>query len=249
MKKIFFLALGLVGILTTSQVKIIAHRGFWKTKKPTSENSIQSLKNAQKLGVYGSEFDVRMTKDKVLVINHDEKINDLEIYKSRYRKLKNILLSNGETLPLLEDYLEQGRQNPAIKMILEIKPAESPKKEDEIVKKTLDLVEQHQMNNQVIFISFSLNICKTIKKTNPKLHVQYLNGDLSPKEIKTIGLDGIDYEYEVFLKNPTWISEAKKLNLVTNTWTINDIKLFKNLKDLGIEFVTTDTPDVFMQNP
>ncbi|MFW2135430.1 glycerophosphodiester phosphodiesterase family protein [Chryseobacterium sp. TY4] len=50
------------------KTQIIAHRGFWKTIPETSENSVQSLKNGQKFHVYGSEFDVQMTKDVKLIV-------------------------------------------------------------------------------------------------------------------------------------------------------------------------------------
>jgi glycerophosphoryl diester phosphodiesterase len=45
-----------------AQTQIIAHRGYWQTQPPTTENSLKSLENAQNLKIYGSEFDVRMTK-------------------------------------------------------------------------------------------------------------------------------------------------------------------------------------------
>ncbi|GEM_PF-3337737 len=36
------------------KTQIIADRGFWKTNPDTAENSIQALKNAHELQVYGS---------------------------------------------------------------------------------------------------------------------------------------------------------------------------------------------------
>lgn len=56
------------------------------------------------------------------------------------------------------------------------------------------------MENQTQYISFSLFICKELKRLDPKAKVQYLKGDLSPKEIKDLGIDGIDYHYSVFEK-------------------------------------------------
>jgi glycerophosphoryl diester phosphodiesterase len=88
-----------------------------------------------------------------------------------------------------------------------------------------------------------LNICKEIKKLEPKFKVQYLKGELSPQQIKDEGLDGIDYHYSVFQKNPTWISEAKALGLITNAWTVNDVAVSDELKKQGIGFITTNIPD------
>ena len=49
---------------------VIAHRGAWK-KNGLPQNSIASLRQAIALEWGGSEFDVRMTADDSLIINHD----------------------------------------------------------------------------------------------------------------------------------------------------------------------------------
>ena len=245
MKKIIIALLIMMFTIMSAQTQIIAHRGFWKTNSITVENSIQSLKNAQELKIYGSEFDVRMTKDGVLVVNHDEHINKLEISETLFKDLKKQKLSNGEKLPTLEKYLKQGKKSKQVKLIVEIKPAKTPELEDEMVIKTLKIIRDKNLENQCEFISFSLHLCKEIKKQNPKAIVQYLAGDLSPSDIKNAGIDGLDYHYSVFLdKHPGWISEAKKLGLITNVWTVNDEVIFKKLADLGVGFVTTNVPDV-----
>lgn len=246
MKKSIIAIFIMMFTIMTAQTQIIAHRGFWKTNPITAENSIQSLKNAQELKIYGSEFDVRMTKDGVLVINHDEHINKLEISETLFKDLKKQKLSNGEKLPTLEEYLKQGKKSKQVKLIVEIKPAKTPELEDEMVAKTLKIIRDKNLENQCEFISFSLHLCKEIKKQNPKAIVQYLAGDLSPSDIKNAGIDGLDYHYSVFLdKHPGWISEAKKLGLITNVWTVNDEVIFKKLADLGVGFVTTNVPDAF----
>lgn len=51
--------------------QVIAHRGYWKTEG-SAQNSISSLKNTYRIGVYGSEFDVHITRDGVVVVFHDD---------------------------------------------------------------------------------------------------------------------------------------------------------------------------------
>lgn len=240
-----------LAVLTTAcmnaQTQIIAHRGYFQTNPPTTENSIKALKNAQKLKIYGAEFDVRMTKDGVLVINHDEHHGKMIIEETDFEDLEKVRLSNGEKFPTLESYLKQGKKDKSLKLIIEIKPIKSKLKENEIVAKTIKMVKDMKLDSQSEFISFSLNICKEIKNTEPRFKVQYLNGELSPEEIKAEGLDGLDYHFSVFQKNPTWISEAKALGLITNSWTVNDIKIYEELKSQGIGFVTTNFPDQFQK--
>lgn len=246
MKKIILGLLFFNTMIMNAQTQIIAHRGFWKTNPETTENSITALKNAQRLGVYGSEFDVRMTKDGFLVVNHDEHHGNMEISETNFDDLNSIRLENGENLPKLEDYLKQGLKNKKVKLIVEIKPAKTKELEDEIVAKSLKIIKDLKLEKQCEFISFSLNICKEIKHKEPKFIVQYLNGELSPQELKNENLDGLDYHYNILLKNPTWISDAKKLGLITNSWTVNDENIYQQLKKMGIDFITTNIPEILI---
>lgn len=234
-------------VLTTAfmnaQTQIIAHRGYFQTQPPTTENSITALQNAQKLKIYGSEFDVRMSKDGVLVINHDEHHGKMEISETDFRELAKLKLSNGEKYPTLKDYLKAGKKDKVLKLIVEIKPAKTEALENELVEKTIAMIKDMKLESQCEYISFSLNICKQIKKIAPDFKVQYLRGELSPQQIKEEGLDGLDYHYSVFQKNPTWISEANALGLITNSWTVNDVEIYNELKKQGVKFVTTNIPD------
>ncbi|WP_312077309.1 glycerophosphodiester phosphodiesterase family protein [Chryseobacterium sp.] len=244
--KNIILGVALIGtVAMNAQTQIIAHRGFFQSQPATTENSIKALENAQNLKIYGSEFDVRMSKDGVLVINHDEHHGKMEISETEFKELAKLKLSNGERYPTLKDYLKAGKKDKSLKLIVEIKPAKTEALENEIVEKTIKMIRDMKLESQCEYISFSLNICKEIKKLAPDFKVQYLRGELSPKEIKEAGLDGIDYHYSVFEKNPTWLSEAKALGLITNSWTVNDVEIYKKLKEQGIGFVTTNTPDVF----
>lgn len=246
MKKIILGIVIINSMSLTAQTNIIAHRGFWKKNPITAQNSIQSLKNAQEQKIYGSEFDVRMTKDGILVVNHDEHHGNMIIADTDYKTLGKTNLSNGEYFPLLKDYLKQGKKDSSVKLIVEIKPAISDSLENNIVAKTLELIDEMNVKKQCEFISFSLNVCKQIKKLAPEFKVQYLNGELSPQEIKAQGLDGIDYHYSVFEKNPSWISDANALGLITNSWTVNDVDVYNKLKSQGINFVTTNIPDLLI---
>lgn len=46
-----------------------------------------------------------------------------------------------------------------------------------------------------------------------------------------------------FLDHPSWIKEAKKLGLITNVWTVNNLKAIKYFFKQGIDYVTTNEPE------
>ena len=91
-----------------AQTEVIAHRGYWKTDG-SSQNSIRALVKADSIACYGSEFDVWLTADDVLVVNHDAVFKGVEIETSQSKDARAILLSNGENLPSLKQYLQAGK--------------------------------------------------------------------------------------------------------------------------------------------
>lgn len=229
----------LIGQAQSTQ--IIAHRGFWKTEN-NAQNSLTSLEKAAQLKLYGSEFDVHLTKDGVLVVNHDKDINGQIIESTNYNEFADYRLNNGEKLPTLEAYLKRGKKYPDLKLIVEIKAHSTAELETKVVEKIIELVEKVQVENQVEYISFSPHMCNELKRIRPMSSVVYLNGDLSPAEVKKKGWDGIDYHYKVYQKNEQWISQAHALGLTTNVWTVNSIELMQQMQHAQVQFISTDQP-------
>lgn len=221
---------------------VVAHRGAWKTKN-LPENSIASLKHAIELRCVGSEFDVHMTSDNVLVINHDDSYHGLNIEKTTYQELLVFSLSNGEKIPTLEDYLKAGK-NPNTRLVCEIKPASSVVRGREIAQKVVELVKSLKMDKYVDYISFDYEILLKIRTMNANAHLQYLNGTKSPAELKADKMNGLDYHFSVFKKRPEWITESKNLGLSLNAWTVNDAKDLDWLIANDFDFITTNEPEL-----
>ena len=178
-----------------SQTKVIAHRGYWNCEG-SAQNSVTALNKAHEVGAYGSEFDVSITADGIPVVNHDDSIQGFCIETSLYEQLKDLKLKNGETLPTLEEYLIQGKKNQGTQLILEIKPHKRVVNEDKAVATILYLVQKYQMEDQVEYISFSMNICKELIRRAPSAQISYLRGEVSPTDLKILGFSGLDYHYK-----------------------------------------------------
>lgn len=224
-----------------AQTEIIAHRGFWDCEG-SAQNSITALVKAQEARVFGSELDIIVTSDGVAVVHHDSHINGLRIDSTPYDRIKDCKIKNGEVLPTLEDYLRQGMKDKKVKLILEVKPHNTADKEDCAALIVTGLVEKWRMQKQVEYISFSLNVCRKIKEADPRARVSYLEGNLSPEDIKRAGLDGIDYHFSLFKRHPDWIERAHRLGLTVNAWTVNRADDMQWLVEKGIDYLTTDKP-------
>lgn len=227
---------------------IVAHRGAFK-KNNFPENSIAALKEAIRLGCTGSEFDVRMTADDSLIINHDPHYNKLEIEKTFYSELIKHKLSNGEQLPTLREYVAAGMQNnTATQLVCEIKPSEISKERGKaIAEKAIKLFRQLKAEHMVAYISFDYDVLKKIIELNPNAATQYLNGDKSPAELKAAGITGADYHFSVFKNRSGWITEAKQNNITLNAWTVNDAADMDWLIANDFDFITTNEPELLFE--
>ena len=245
---LLLLAILLLCIFSSQKKKtqVIAHRGYWDCEG-SAQNSITALQKAQELKVYGSEFDVWMTYDGVLVVFHDDVINGHQIEDTPYKQMKDICLKNGELLPELESYLQQGKKDKKTKLILELKPHGNKEKEDRAVAAIVKMVEKSGMKKQTEYISFSLNICKEFVRLSPNAKIAYLGGNIAPRELKALNISGIDYSIGALRNNKHWIKEAQKLKMTVNVWTVNDEESMKEMIDAGVDIITTDEPLLCME--
>lgn len=236
----------------SEKVGIVAHRGFHKYDG-SAENSIYAMQLAVDHDFYGTEFDMQLTADNVPVVFHDPHLQGMAIGETHHAEIMEhpaARLSNGEMMPTLSLFLEsyakaveeqqhRGRQT---RLFFEIKPPSQPEKVDVATSIVKEYVTRHHLENQVCFISFSLDVCRQLASLMPEADVAYLGGDRSPRELKEMGLSGIDYHYRVLLEHPDWVDEAHQLGMTVNAWTVNEVDIARQLIELGVDFVTTDLP-------
>ena len=226
-----------------AQSKVIAHRGAWKTQN-LPQNSLASLNHAVELGCFGSEFDVHLTKDNILVVNHDRDYYGIDIETSTYKDLLTTKHPNGESIPTLEEYLNAGKKQNTTRLVLELKTSAISKERTlQAVEMCVKMVKKLKMRDVVDYIFFDYDAGKLAHQLDPKAEVAYLNGDIAPAQVKKDGYTGIDYHFNVFKTNPNWIKEAHEAGLTVNVWTVNTEEEMLNLISQNVEFITTDEPE------
>lgn len=241
-------------IQTVNKTGIVAHRGYHPGSVP--ENSLASLIEAQKLGVYGSEFDVYVTLDDVVVLYHNATFSGTEktenaafggkrVDSFTYDQIKNYKLANGENIPTLNDYLLQAQKYPNTKLILEIKTHQNAEKNMRAAEACFNLVKNMNMQHQVEYIAFSYDICKKLVQLDPNAMVQYLNGDKAPAKVLADGIRGIDYTSSKL--TDAWIKEANDLGMTVNVWTVNSQSSMVDFMNKGVDLITTDESEVAMK--
>ena len=262
MKKIMMLAAALSALVSCRSAKtapdggfppvrqdgktaIVAHRGYWNCEEAGfARNSVAALRMAQEAGFWGSEFDVHLAADDVVVVNHDDSRDGILIRDHAYADLAGIRLENGEPVPTLDDYLAQGAKSKTTVLVLELKSHPDAAREDRLVERCFEGLKAHGLfdPSRVIFISFSLHMCEKIAAEAPQFVCQYLNGELSPALLAGKGINGIDYNEGVLARHPEYVAQCDSLGMSSNVWTVNDPDHIDAFIAGGVHAVTTDVP-------
>ncbi|MGL5268275.1 MAG: glycerophosphodiester phosphodiesterase [Spiroplasma sp.] len=209
---------------------LVAHRGFRSLKAENLMiNFVEALKTCSAI-----EFDIRMTKDKKIIIFHDHNFKRIgqtnkTVKSLTYQEIKqiNFFKKNPEFLPplFIEDFANKlARQYQMINV--EIKPNYYTKKEFFILEKALKELKK-KTQAEIIVSSFSLKTLKFIANLNSKLFKKgYLIKNL--KKIDNNLIKKFDYlhPYLGTIKQKRNIQVINKINLPMNIWT------FKNNTDV-----------------
>lgn len=225
---------------------VIAHRGY-HTLPGVAENSIAALKASQELGIYGCEIDVWITTDGYLVIHHDGVLSGKTLQNCTYGEIKDLKLSNGETLPLLGDMLEQTRTGGDTKLIIEIKEHDTAERNALVTDAVVKMVEDMEMGDHVEYICFDRDVCRRIASASPDAMVGYLMGDTEPAGLAEEGIMCIDYPFATLNTYRYMVSDAHDLGMKVNIWTVNsDADMLSSIA-LGVDYITTDYPGRLME--
>lgn len=149
-----------------TQILISAHRGDWRN---APENSIQGLKNCIVMGVDIVEFDLKRTKDGVLIVMHDKTIDRTTTGKGEpgdytWNELQKFYLRSGNgvktrhKIPSLEEFLDVANG----KVILCVD------KGIDYFDQAMDLINKKNMSNQIIYLvpHMSLDSLNNMKLKN-----------------------------------------------------------------------------------
>jgi len=223
--------------------KVIAHRGAWKDRD-FSHNSMSSLKHAVEIGCEGSELDVWMSSDDVVVLSHDPSIGGKDVESTTAAELSAVALKNGDFVPTLEEYINYIKTQNKTKLIIEIKGTNKGKA---IADSVVHLVHRMKAQAWVDYISFGMQYLTRVKELDPAAKVLYLGSDKSLEELKAANIDGIDFHYSLFQKDSKLADEAKSMGLLTNAWTVNKEEDMQTMLKLKLDFITTDEPELLLR--
>lgn len=219
---------------------VVAHRGY-HTAEGSAENSIRALIKADSIGADYCEFDVWISADDVLYVNHNADIEGVVIETSNSGEIDKCKLKNGERIPRLETFLDTAR-NLNIGLILEVKPHKNIERENVAIPLILQMIDKKGLKDRTTYITFSRNACRLLADTSGR-PVQFLTG-VSPEELKSLGATGADFNIKVFRNQPEWLKQYKASGVPINIWTVNSEDDIMYCIENGADFITTNQPEL-----
>lgn len=223
--------------------KIIAHRGVRTNGEP--DNSLAALATTQKTdGVYGVEFDIFITKDNVIVLNHDKTTsnNGYKIEDSTFATVRTETLSNGEPLPTLDEWLEQARSTPELVMVVEVKRHSNAARALACAQAAVDMIKAKGMEKRVAFISFDYEVCKLVSRELPNIVVGFSSNtsEKTPRQLNDDGINSLSYLWSSLSATGGYIESAHALNMNALTWTVSDAASILDCMAAGIDLIITN---------
>ena len=119
----------------------------------------------------------------------------------------------------------------------------------EFVELLMAVIKENQMEEQVIIQSFDFRTLQYLHLHYPNIKTAMLveanNRNSFRKQIKDIGFTPTIYSPEESLVIPDLIKNCHDLNMKIIPWTVNDKKKIKEFKQMGVDGIITDYPNLF----
>ncbi len=219
----------------------IAHRGASGTEP---ENTLRSFSRALAMNVDAIELDVHLTKDKKLVVIHDNSVKRTTggrgyVKNLTLKELKKLDAGLNETIPTLKEVFDLVNKRIIIHIELKGKDTAKP---------VARLIEQYTKKgwwyNHFVVSSFNSKELETFHKSKKKVRTAVLferNPDKYFKKAALINAYSINFPME--LVSNKYVEKAHKEGLKLLVWTVNTKKDIARMKKLKIDGIFSNYPD------
>ncbi|MEQ2456120.1 glycerophosphodiester phosphodiesterase family protein [Flavonifractor hominis] len=240
----------------TRQTVITAHRGLHQT---APENTERAAVEAVKAGADAIECDVHMTSDGYIVVNHDETTGRLmnenvEVAKTTLAELQQLTFNEnaqeGDRIPTLEQLFQAADEadpDDDIIHVIEIKSTDP-----NLIKPLAEVIRKCNMEDRVIFISFSDAQTALIRQEMPEVSVGELNTHSSTSQDNATNLknlsDTLDnlnafYNCSYGTQDASLVRVARHRGIYVHPWTVDDQSVYEQEFFDGYHGITSNRVD------
>lgn len=230
------------------------HRG---ARHYAPDNTLAAFELAAQQGADGVELDVHLTADGALVCIHNYSVDETTNGSGMVREMTLAeikVLDAGshfaprfadERVPTLPEVFEALGE----RLLFDIELKGMGFKPDGLEAAVADAIAEYDMIGRVIITSFNAVRLRRMRKINPQLPLGFLyRRDILPYWLLGRMLRrSIRYEADHPMHNivtPKFMTWARRAGIYINSWVVNDPARMAVLRDLGVNMIITDKPDV-----
>jgi len=235
---------------------VIGHRG---ASFDAPENTLAAFALARQLGADGVELDTSLTRDGVPVVIHnltvDETTNgtgpvrsfDLTTLKTLDAGSSFDARFQGETIPTLDEVFET--VGPELVINVELKTESWT--DNGLERAAAEVIRRHNANRRVIVSSFNPFALRRFRAIAPDIPIGYLYAPDEPLYLRkgwfVLGLPHEARHPQHTMVDARYMAWAKAHGYRVNTWTVDDPDRIRALRDLGVDAIITNRPDVALK--
>lgn len=235
----------------------IAHRGC---SLVAPENTLSAFRAAVKLDIAGVELDYHHSADGVPVVIHDDTLDRTTNAVSLWKRQKNKVAEHSvaelkeldwggwfdkgqfanESLPTLEAALDlicgAGKT-----CVIERKAGDATT--------LLNLLTRKKLIDQVVVMAFDWEFLERCHAIDSSLRLVALgDGPLTEEKLKAIAkIPTIFVNWDQTVLDRKVISQIHEFGMQAWTWTVNHAPRMRELRDAGIDAITTNDPSLLLE--
>jgi glycerophosphoryl diester phosphodiesterase len=232
---------------------VFGHRG---AKAYAPMNTLPSFELALKQGADGVELDTHLTKDGHLIVLHDFTVDSTTngqgyVKDMTLAEIKALDAGSyfdakcaGTRIPTLDEVFEAIGQRTFINVEIKSESVDT----DGVEQAVVDCITRHNVGKRVIISSFNPLALKRFREIMPAVPIGYLYSPewtFYPEVMDTLPHEARHPHHTMI--DAAFMETARKHNWRVNTWTVNDPARAIELRNLGVDAIITDSPDVMIE--
>lgn len=219
---------------------IIGHRGAAALEP---ENTLLSIARAMEIGVDAVEIDVRLSKDKEIVVIHDSTVDRTTngtgpVSSYTLKEMKKLDAGKGETIPTLQEVIDLIGNK--VRLVIELK-------EEGTERRVVELTKRNNLDDNVYVISFWHRLVKTAKEMDSRIKTGVLLVGC-PVDVciaTQASADALVMEYTFV--NRKFVEIAHKEGLKVFIWNIDDRHLLKHYDNMRVDGIGSNDPRMLLE--
>jgi glycerophosphoryl diester phosphodiesterase len=235
---------------------VIGHRG---ASFDAPENTLASFALARQLGADGVELDTSLTRDGIPVVIHNLTVDettdgtgpvrnfDLKTLKTLDAGSSFDARFKGESIPTLDEVFET--VGPELAVNVELKTESWT--DNGLERAAVEVIRRHNANRRVIVSSFNPFAMRRFRALAADIPIGYLYSPDEPIYLRygwfVVGLPHEARHPQHTLVDAPYMAWAKARGYRVNTWTVDDPDRIRALRDLGVDAIISNRPDVALK--